>query len=245
MRAASARFSPLLIGEHRRTRRVPRSYAGDGGQFQSPPHRGTSSNDAAPAEARRVRYCFSPLLIGEHRRTLIDPPRSDRPHEFQSPPHRGTSSNRTGTASRPAPAPVSVPSSSGNIVELGALLEQPETWEVSVPSSSGNIVERGRQRSGISDYVFCFSPLLIGEHRRTPPRDCGRGPWRSVSVPSSSGNIVEPGCAGRGPISAPTSFSPLLIGEHRRTTDDFGVRILKYVVSVPSSSGNIVEPRTW
>ncbi len=87
--------------------------------FQSPPHRGIRFNVIRTMSRCAKSRRFSPLLIGESgstNRALALP--SAKLSTFQSPPHRGIRFNSRRSAIRHPSYRVSVPSSSGNPVQL-------------------------------------------------------------------------------------------------------------------------------
>src|SRR5579871_4310861 len=93
-------------------------------EFQSPLHRGT---------------CFNKITMSS-----IPPPWQ----EFQSPLHRGTCFNIGGDGRKGADAKVSVPSSSGHMLQrLSAFIPSLAEGFVSVPSSSGHMLQQTWQES--------------------------------------------------------------------------------------------------
>ena len=160
-RSTDGAFSPLLIGERRATRVVPR------------------------VGGLRV-VAFSPLLIGERRATDRGLRFSENlANSFQSPPHRGTSCDRARTRSWTSSRWLSVPSSSGNVVRLMAAAAPPlARFTLSVPSSSGNVVRLVKEVVPLN-WLRAFSPLLIGERRATfsPTRQHSHQPPRFQSPP--------------------------------------------------------------
>ena len=236
-------------------------------QFQSPPHRGTSSNlnGASCANKNVARFQSPPHRGTSSNSPTIDDGSSDW-KAFQSPPHRGTSSNDSPSGRPGLGRPVSVPSSSGNIVErTGTFVVFAILIMFQSPPHRGTSSNWSRRVKEFS-LTTGFSPLLIGEHRRTPrPRRLRRrragfsplliGEHRRTPTPEEDR---------RGLIQR---FSPLLIGEHRRTpgtssrgrsarwfqspphrgtssnsSGAVGSSSSRSAVSVPSSSRNIVEP---
>ena len=117
---ASRSFSPLLIGERGAT--LAALSAGNVAfAFQSPPHRGTWCDATGSIWLINEELAFSPLLIGE----------------------RGATPGGPGVPRRPW-RPLSVPSSSGNVVRRVHWGEYANQARLSVPSSSGNVVRPHR-----------------------------------------------------------------------------------------------------
>ncbi len=110
--------------------------------FQSPLHRGILCNKDQGLLAGLGIQAFSPLFIGEYSATL------------RLPPHLKSQFS------------LSVPSSSGNTLQLRVLLF--------------------RQREQLP-----FSPLFIGEYSATNSSQQYKSRLKALSVPSSSGNTLQ------------------------------------------------------
>jgi len=207
-------FSPLFIGELSST---PHAGAGKARAhaFQSPLHRGTLFN-----------YQMS-AAVG-------------RGFVFQSPLHRGTLFN----GRRPNPCfccgAVSVPSSSGNSLQLNPAPAELAGCAGFSPLFIGEL--SSTKASAFRVYLTpCFSPLFIGELSSTWLRFEPGARHRRVSVPSSSGNSLqlraEESHDTRGCVSVPSSSGNSLQLHGQSVNSVQGTN-----VSVPSSSGNSLQP---
>ncbi len=111
---------------------------------------------------------------------------------FQSPLHRGTCFNAQRAGCRQAlDMAVSVPSSSGHMLQPRETIETNSLSHVSVPSSSGHMLQRHLCPAALRSAIPCFSPLFIGAHAST------------MLVQITVGSL--------------TRFSPLFIGAHAST----------------------------
>ena len=127
-----------------------------------PSSSGNSLQPTAKAHKRIAASRFSPLFIGELSSTFYPSAPPPDESEFQSPLHRGTLFNagvRMLTRCFPA---VSVPSSSGNSLQLTWSVSIPANLPVSVPSSSGNSLQPAGSTAP-ANCIAGFSPLFIGE----------------------------------------------------------------------------------
>ena len=164
------------------------------GEFQSPLHRGTSSDSEAcrtlplfskvsiPSSSGHVIgqqcKCTTSRLISEfqsplHRGRSSDRngcPALDEKGKFQSPLHRGRSSDVRVLYSFTQRVAVSIPSSSGQVIGLHLPNFEGGIQEVSIPSSSGQVIGR---RGNVTERAWatpCFNPLFIGAGHRTAYR---------------------------------------------------------------------------
>src|SRR5581483_4180904 len=113
----SEAFSPLFIGEGTSTCVPPPGWA-PRTFFQSPLHRGRYFNGASHRMRRQVAAdTFSPLFIGEGTSTVIKGCAVAIERIFQSPLHRGRYFNWCSYTSRRLRDELSVPSSSGKVLQ--------------------------------------------------------------------------------------------------------------------------------
>ena len=169
----SSSFNPLVIGACLRTRSWVRRGDGGLGRFQSPRHRGMSSDLMGGLAAERVRLVSIPSSSG---------------HVF-------------GPAARRAVPRVRPRDSSFNPLVIGACLRtRPRRWPMRTswpmfqsPRHRGMSSDRARATAG-RQAEWCFNPLVIGACLRTRrQQDRPAGPWL-VSIPSSSGHVFGRSC---------------------------------------------------
>ena len=191
-----ARFNPLFIGACLRTRQGGVEVAGHADEFQSPLHRGMSSDIAKVLVSLTIGGDVSIPSSSGHvfgpKQRVAD---ERDGYQFQSPLHRGMSSDR-----RAHQADRAGYRTSFNPLFIGACLRtrhvqlsEVAQGEVSIPSSSGHV----------------FGRSLVSL------RDTDHG---AVSIPSSSGHVF--GRHGHGPSQPGQSFNPLFIGACLRTDDE-------------------------
>ena len=198
-RAAGRTFSPLLIGEQTATRTRARRRATGSSPF-SPLLIGEQTATLEPLAAAAVlgASAFSPLLIGEQTATQRQPRRPSQ-----------------------APDALSVPSSSGNKLQLASTgaSRASALQPLSVPSSSGNKLQRRRAGGSRSDRAPLSVPSSSGNKlqrlervatERTPERRFQSPPHRGTNCNAASRRM--PPAATHG-----LAFSPLLIGEQTAT----------------------------
>jgi len=202
------RFSPLFIGELSSTSPVA-PLALVPSKFQSPLHRGTLFNFLRPM-GRGLCLRFSPLFIGELSSTGSGARGPDHTSSFQSPLHRGTLFNPGERRLVFGHFHVSVPSSSGNSLQLLHGSRPPPPLFVSVPSSSGNSLQRRASAHSLSAPVR-FSPLFIGELSSTSSLELPNRVFRGFS-PLFIGELSSTKAKSCGLLQT-EGFSPLFIGE--------------------------------
>ena len=158
--------------------------------FQSPSHRGGYFNAVIFRPTRAANLGFSPLLIGAG--TSIAQPDHQRVHLslFQSPSHRGGYFNFFSMVPSGTSPLVSVPFSSGRVLQLFAHHAARHLVEVSVPFSSGRVLQFGTSRSG-TGMMLSFSPLLIGAGTSIPLPSRGKSRSPSFQSPSHRGGYFN------------------------------------------------------
>src|SRR5581483_10839172 len=209
---------------------------------------------------------FSPLFIGEYSATRIyDEASLVRQISFQSPLHRGILCNVASREWHRFTQCLSVPSSSGNTLQLSSARRPRAPRQTFSPLFIGEYSATDESASELNNLPTFQSPLhrgiLCNAHC-----GCRLDRRQSLSVPSSSGNTLQRRCSaspGRcrqsfsplfiGEYSATRRplclrprgcqpFSPLFIGEYSATTANKICFILRSNLSVPSSSGNTLQP---
>src|SRR5579883_3354836 len=134
-----------------------------------------------------------------------------------------------------APVPISVPSSSGNLLRQASQSPQnrrsrSDFSPLLIGESSATARAVGDNAGQRDDY---FSPLLIGESSATLRATITKAIEQGISVPSSSGNLLRPAPRSKGEIEGTGDFSPLLIGESSDNVRTKAGRNLSLLISVP------------
>ena len=161
-------FNPLFIGARLRPGRASATERTCGGEFQSPLHRGTSSDRECSQTAGKAAQGFNPLFIGARLRTMsygiCDRGVSGRFNPlFIGACHRPNDSCR-----------ITERQDGFNPLFIGARLR---------PQAALSIANMPKKS---------FNPLFIGARLRTVPRSVNQVAKAGVSIPSSSGHVFGP-----------------------------------------------------
>ncbi len=212
-----------------------------GNQFQSPLHRGTLFNCCARIARNPSNLYFSPLFIGELSSTNMMISRGSMPGK------------------------ISVPSSSGNSLQLLRKdSKEPIQLIFQSPLHRGTLFNQKRS-SPWKGCVRHFSPLFIGELSSTQSEKFLAGEERTFQSPLHRGTLFNVFFQAL-TWAHKCDFSPLFIGELSSTTVSLGASIwvvefqsplhrgtlfnrsthVRSIrsrhISVPSSSGNSLQP---
>ena len=137
---------------------------------------------------------------------------------------------------------ISVPSSSGIGLKLGASQQAPIAWGMHFsPLLIGDRSEARWSVYRVGRKHKDFSPLLIGDRSEAHRRKLHQSVHRKISVPSSSGiGLKRPDSPSGGRTGG--NFSPLLIGDRSEAFKCWIRARDVWTISVPSSSGIGLKP---
>ncbi len=198
-----------------------------GRRISVPSSSGNSLQPKHPCSINSLTSHFSPLFIGELSSTSVIHTEKERWRKiFQSPLHRGTLFNGVAACGAGLPGAISVPSSSGNSLQL----ENPgESFHTGIPNFSPLFIGELSSTQAASFTQIrrsYFSPLFIGELSSTFIQfaNTGNVPYIHFS-PLFIGELsstLQPTRVSHTKSCTP-DFSPLFIGELSSTNNkDYG-----------------------